>query len=118
MPKEDIAVTRALRQAKLLLDGESYISTDGHLIFFGRDKSRIRPLIFKRYKNKCCVCAHPLGEDALPFSDYCGAWHHPGPCSCVGCTDLRCDATTGRPCHAHRVAGSDFNREKGGTHAS
>jgi len=111
MPKKDISVTRALHEAKLLEHHDSYVDTGGHLILRGADKSRIRPLIFRKFRSKCCICGHKLREEALPYDQDCGAWHHPGPCSCVGCTDLRCDPTTGRNCHAHRMAGSGFNRK-------
>lgn len=111
MPKEDIRVTRVLRAAKLIVERDSYVSLDGHLIFTGRDKSRLRPLVFKKWRSKCAICGHKLQEKAPAFHPDCGAWHHPGPCSCLECTDLRCDATTKRPCHAHRVAGSGFTRE-------
>jgi hypothetical protein len=112
MPKKDIRVTRALHDAKLFEHHDSYVDTDGHLILRGADKSRIRPLIFRKFRSKCCICGHKLHEEALPFDQFCGAWHHPGPCSCVGCTDLRCDITTGRPCHAHRTAGAGFDRKR------
>jgi hypothetical protein len=105
MPKKDIRVTQALRDAKLLEHRDSYVSLDGHLILRGADKSRIRPLIFKKSRNKCVMCGWKLDPEAQPYHPNCGAWHHPGPCSCVGCTELRCDATTGRPCHAHRTIG-------------
>jgi hypothetical protein len=112
MPKKDIRVTQALREAKLFAHPDSYVSLDGHLILRGTDKARIRPIIFRKYRSKCCVCGWKLREEAQPYDRDCGAWHHPGPCSCVSCTDLRCDATTGRPCHAHRTAGSGFDRKR------
>ena len=105
MPKEDIRVTAALQLAGFFENKESYVDTGGHLILRGMDKARVRPIVFRRFKNRCVICNHVLHPDAEPYSQNCGAWHHPGPCSCVGCTELRCDVTTGRPCHAHRTEG-------------
>jgi hypothetical protein len=112
MPKQDFNLTRRLRDAGFFACKDSYVDLDGHLILDGLDKSLVRPKMFKKYKNRCCVCGHKLREQAPPFHPECGAWHHPGPCSCVECTDLRCDVTTGRDCHAHRTAGAQFDRKR------
>jgi len=111
MPKQDERATSTLHEAGLLIEKDSYLTLDGHLILVGEDKSRIRPMIFKRFKNRCCICGHPLDEGAPKWTPNAGAWHHPGSCSCVGCTELRCDETTGRKCHAHREAGVIFTRK-------
>src|ERR1700679_4289795 len=105
MPKKDHRATQALQDAKFFEDEDSYITIDGHLILHGPDKSRVRPLVFKRFKNRCVVCNALLSMESQPFSPMCGDWHHPLPCSCVGCSELRCNVTTGRKCHAHRTVG-------------
>lgn len=112
MPKTDHNVTRNLREGGFFEHADSYVDTDGHLHLEGPDKSKIRPRIFKRYKNRCCVCGTPLSETAPKFHPRAGAYHHPGnpPCDCVGCGELRCDQTTGRPCHDHSAPG--FKRDK------
>ena len=107
--KIDVAVTANLHAAGLLTEKRSFVSLDGHLYLEGADKSRIRPLIFKRFKNRCVICNAKLDQNAEPFASNCGAWHHRLRCDCVGCGELRCDETTGRKCHAHRTGG--FNRD-------
>jgi len=103
--KKDITVTNNLREAGLLLDADSFVRLDGHLCFEGKDKSRLRTLVFKKHRSRCAVCGRALLEAAEPFQADCGAWHHPKTCDCVGCSELRCDTTTGRKCHAHRTPG-------------
>jgi len=103
--KEDFGVTQRLHEAKFFEDHRSWVSLDGHLKLFGADKSKRRILVFKKHKNRCVVCGHKLDPDAPDFHPNRGAWHHPGPCDCISCSELRCDTTTGRKCHAHRTPG-------------
>lgn len=107
--KKDITVTKNLREAGFLQDPRSFISLDGHLFLKGCDKGNIRYLVFKKHKNRCVVCKAPLDIDVGLFDVRCGNWHHPKKCDCVGCSELRCDTTTGRPCHAHGTVG--FQRQ-------
>ena len=111
MPKKDHRVSLVLHEAGLLREKDSYMTLDGHLILVGEDKQRIRLLIFKRFKNRCCICGHELDPNADEWSPLKGDWHHPFSCSCVGCGELRCGITTGRKCHAHREAGVIFTRK-------
>ena len=105
----DRTTTANLRAAKLILDKRSFIGKDGHLYFFGEDKARLRPIIFRLHKSKCCVCGHHLAEneDSEPWSNDLGEWHHPGKCDCPtkDCSEIRCSPTTGRKCHSHREPG-------------
>lgn len=99
----DRTTTANLRAAKLILDRRSFIGKDGHLYFFGQDKSRLRPLIFKLHRSKCAICGARANE-----MDSSGNWHHRGKCDCPTkeCSEIRCDSfVTGRPCHAHRTSG-------------
>ena len=107
--KRDKTVTQNLQEAGILEDNRSFISLDGHLFLEGQDKAKVRPLVFARYHNKCVVCHTFLHPDAAAWMPWCGAWHHVKNCDCVGCSELRCDTTTGRKCHAHRTEG--FERE-------
>ncbi len=103
----DKTTTANLRAAKLLLDKRSFIGKDGHLYFFGEDKARLRPLIFKLHRSKCCVCGHRLSETSESWSPDEGDWHHPRKCDCPTkeCSEIRCNPMTGRKCHAHRTSG-------------
>ena len=103
--KEDITVTKNLREAGFFEHPDSFVSLDGHLFLEGHDKTRVRPEVFKRYKNKCVICGIVLHPDATAWTPRVGAWHHVKNCDCVGCSELRCDTTTGRKCHAHRTPG-------------
>lgn len=105
MPKKDDRATRTLYEAGFFEHPDSYITLDGHIVLRGCDKSRVRREVFKRFKNACVVCGTQLRDYAAAFSPMCGAWHHPKACSCVGCSELRCDTSTGRKCHAHRTVG-------------
>lgn len=102
----DRTTTANLRAAKLILDKRSFIGKDGHLYFFGEDKARLRPIIFRLHKNRCSACRALLNEDSMWSSDT-GNWHHPKKCDCPTkeCSELRCAEITGRPCHAHRTPG-------------
>lgn len=114
MPKTDFAATKNLKDAGFFVHRDSYVDTEGHVHLEGDDKARIRPVLFKKWKNKCCVCGHLLDPLAPKFHSRAGAWHHTGdpPCDCVDCieqNEIRCDTTTGRPCHAHGTV--DFQRK-------
>src|ERR1700684_925254 len=103
--KKDITVTKNLRESGCFKDPRSFTSLDGHLFLFGEDKANVRRRVFKKWKNKCVICKHELSEFADDWSRLKGDWHHPKNCDCVGCSELRCGTTTGRPCHAHRTVG-------------
>lgn len=103
--KRDITVTKNLREAGFLQDPRSFVSLDGHLFLYGMDKAQTRNFVWRKHKGRCVVCRWKLNIDAEDFSKDRGAWHHPKNCDCVGCSELRCDTTTGRPCHAHRTVG-------------
>jgi hypothetical protein len=107
--KEDLTVTRNLREAGFFLNRRSFISLDGHLFLEGFDKGRTRERVFRKHRNRCVVCGVRLHPDAPMFHPHCGEWHHPKNCDCVGCSELRCSPTTGRKCHAHRTEG--FHRD-------
>lgn len=101
----DRTTTANLRAAKLILDKRSFIGKDGHLYFFGGDKARLRPIIFRLHKSKCCVCKAHCQEEGDEFTQ--GAWHHPRKCDCPTkeCSEIRCNPMTGRKCHSHRTVG-------------
>jgi hypothetical protein len=103
--KRDVPLTERLRKAGFFKEKESFVGQDGHLYLVGWDKSRVRPLVFLKFKDRCIVCGATLHPDAPPFHKQCGAWHHTKRCDCVDCGELRCDATTGRRCHWHRTPG-------------
>lgn len=105
--KEDIRVTRNLREAKVITHPDSKVGLDGHLYFEGEDKARLRPLVFRRHKNRCVVCGARLSAEAEDWTPMRGDWHHPAKCDCVECSELRCGNTnsSGRKCHAHRTEG-------------
>jgi hypothetical protein len=103
--KMDLTVTSNLREARIFEDERSFVSLDGHLFLRGLDKSKVRKQVFIKHKDRCVICGHMLDRYARKFATSCGAWHHPKNCDCVGCSELRCDVTTGRPCHAHLTAG-------------
>lgn len=107
--KQDFTATRNLAAAAFFIHPDSFIRKDGHLALEGADKSRVRPYVFAKHKNRCCICQHKLDAAAPRFNDLCGDWHHPDSCDCVDCSELRCDTSTGRPCHAHGTPG--FERE-------
>ena len=101
----DKTTTANLRAAKLILPKGSVIGKDGHLYFKSADKSRLRPLIFRLYKEKCCVCGAHCPEQGTEFT--AGHWHHKGKCDCPTreCAEIRCNPFTGRKCHSHREPG-------------
>jgi len=107
--KKDFTVTTNLFEAGFLVEPDSFVSLSGHLFLEGQDKSRVRWFVFMRHKNKCVICGHKLSLAVDEFHPDRGAWHHVKNCDCVGCSELRCDTTTGRKCHAHREIG--FQRE-------
>ena len=107
--KKDLTVTKNLHEAGILEDERSFISLDGHLFLEGPDKAKVRNAVFKKHKSRCVICRHQLSHVAADFDPMRGAWHHVKNCDCVGCSELRCDTTTGRKCHAHRTEG--FQRE-------
>ena len=103
--KEDLRVTKNLRDAGKLEHPDSFVRQDGHLCFEGPDKSAIRAKVFKRYKNRCCICNALLDPAAIGRDPKHGDWHHVENCDCVDCSELRCSPETGRACHAHRTIG-------------
>lgn len=106
--KKDITVTRNLREAGFFENKDSFVSLTGHLFLEGLDKSRVRAKVFRKHKNRCVVCRAKLDPKAPDFHPMRGAWHHPNSafhCDCVSCSELRCDTTTGRKCHAHGTVG-------------
>jgi hypothetical protein len=107
----DHVVTANLRDAGLLVSKKSFVGRDGHLYFEGADKSRLRPLVFKRHKSKCAVCgahAPEEGEDG-----YRGEWNHREKCDCPTkrCSEVRCGQLV-RDCHRHRTPGFHRHAEK------
>ena len=104
--KRDDAVTKHLYEAGFFTHPKSFVGKDGHPRLEGMDKARVRPFVFKRHKNHCVICGHKLYPESPLWSDTCGNWHHPNPSwDDVESSELRCDPTTGRKCHAHGTSG-------------
>ena len=102
--KKDACVTRLLRSEGIFTDPRSHISLplldgEAHLFLFGEDKGKQRTKVFQFHKRICSVCGHLLHDD--------GDWHHVEKrhCDCLRCSEIRCSAFTGRPCHLHGKSG-------------
>ena len=57
--KEDVGTTRRLREAGLLVDEGSFVSTDGRLFLRGKDWERQKENVWFRDKGKCQLCGRP-----------------------------------------------------------
>lgn len=107
----DLAVTKLLRTNGFFRDPRSYVSmprksdASVHLHLEGEDKSIQRYRVWNRHRSRCVVCKTALDINADKWQPHAGAWHHPSNCDCLEHSELRCDETTGRTCHAHGTVG-------------
>jgi hypothetical protein len=101
----DNAATKTLQDAGFFQDRDTYLDIGGHIHAEGKDKSLCREAAFRRWKNRCSVCNRRIDPSAEKWNPNAAAWHHPKSCDCVDCTEIRCDTTTGRPCHSHGTVG-------------
>jgi hypothetical protein len=107
----DLAVTKLLRTNGFFRDPRSYVSMPRkedatvHLHLQGEDKAAQRDRVWRKHRNRCVVCKIALDPNAEKWQQFAGCWHHTSYCDCVGCSELRCDTTSGRECHGHGTAG-------------
>ena len=87
-------------------DEKSFVSTTGHLVLWGKDKSKMREMVHGRAQGKCQACGKeaPLeGEEG-----YRGEWHHIETavgkrCDCLHNASWRCGRFVG-DCHSKEHA--------------